>query len=82
MSKPQLYGVQRKQMEASIHIQGHGAPAVELIQQVALLSPGAASNKIQKNIWCSCVCEEMTQNTPIRTAVFSGSDFHSARVTV
>lgn len=60
MSKPQLYGVQRKQMEASIHIQGHGAPAAELIQQVALLSPGAASNKIQKNIWCSCVCEEMT----------------------
>lgn len=74
MSKPQLYVVQRKQMEASIHIQGHGAPAAELIQQVALLSPGAASNKIQKNIWCFsvpvCVWGNDTKHTDTHSCIF------------
>lgn len=69
----------------AIDIQGHGAPAAQLLQQVALLSPGAASNKTRKNIWfhqCRCVCEEVTQNTQIHAAVYSGSDFHSPRVTL
>ena len=78
-------GEYRKQMDASIQIQGHGLPAAELLQQVALLSPGATSYKTRSNIcflpprWC--ICEEMTQNTQTRTAVFSGSDFDSPRVT-
>lgn len=38
-------GEYRKQMDASIKTQGHGAAAAELFQQVALLSPGAADYK-------------------------------------
>lgn len=80
-------GVYGKQMDACIDIQGRGAPATEqgdLLQQVALRSPGAASYKTWKNIWCVSVgaCEEITQNTQAHTAVFSGSDFHSSRATV
>lgn len=44
-----------KQMDGSIKAQGHGAPAAEPLQQVALLSPGAASYKTQKNSCFLCV---------------------------
>lgn len=37
-------------MDTSVETRGHGAPAAELLQQVALLSPGAAGYKTPKNI--------------------------------
>lgn len=52
-----------KQMDVSIESQGHGAPAAELLQQVALLSPGESRYKTRKNICfrhaavCVCKCE-------------------------
>ena len=87
LNAEQQDGEYGKQMDASIKIQGQGTPTAELLHQVALLSPGAASYKTRKNICfsrvgvcvCVCVCEEMTQNTQIHTAVFSGSDFHSSQ---
>lgn len=60
-------------MDASIDIQGRGAPAAELFQQVALLSPGAASNKTRKNIcfFGVGVHEEMTQkHTDTHSCIF------------
>lgn len=48
-------GEHGKQMDTSIGIQGHGAAAAEPLQQVALLSPGAASYKTRKNICFSSV---------------------------
>lgn len=44
-SVAQQDGEHRKQMDAFLDIQGHGAPAAELLQQVALLSPGQLAIK-------------------------------------
>lgn len=50
----------------------------------SLLGQLAKKHRRTSAVGCWCVCEEMTQNTPIdtHTAVNSGSDFHSPRVTV